>query len=912
MDDKELSFLDKITAPLTGDYRKKKPISVKAADVAVGLTPVGSAVEIGEELSKEDPSYAKIGVIAAGDVLGAAIPPAGIALKTLTGSGRGLVRDIDDLVDTWAKGDISNKELRDSAKELGVEINTKRITKNRDSSDIEITMPDGNIYTGVNTIPDEVIDPEYVKGLTKNADTDAIKELGLSDEALEAWKAENYAKDKFRVAPIEKLEDAAKALREGQITSGEFRELSDAYQPIVPIKEMPNFPTKEEVVQALHATDKRKVQKGVIGVNKTIQDGTPISARLDIPAYNDTDTWVVSLHDGTEKGGATVGYAQTAVLNDVNFTTVPLAASSIAAGKGKTTIARMNGSYVNAEPEEVYNTAKQILEENPEDWTQVGMNPYRASYFYDKADGMPVVSSDQVIQVGPLVFAKNVKKTTPDDEMFEFTNKRTGVTANFSEGGMALEEQMAMNFGKIPDNTVGQDPVSGNDIPLGSTAENVRDDIPTNLSEGEIVVPADVVNFHGVKLFEDLRAEAKLGYAQMAQDGRIGGQPMDNDVDMDMDISLTLEDLETSDDAEPVQMDEGGLLDDDENTNLIGGEEQFNQGPYYSQKGGFDMENAYAGTGTSGPVLEMREYMNDDGHRIFITFIDGVPQMEIPEGYYPVEGEGTVVATTPPVGGSGGSDMGDPGSGTDIPMPKAVNYRELSMAELSKLVEDQKSLSSKFIKTINPLVRIAMWDQTRRTKNEIERRLTDPEVSEVDKMRLRNLLEIANRDEPGLIKTLLDKVTGSTLETAAGNIPKPKIPDVDFDDPTEAGTVAAPYTPNDQEEEPTTTPGVNEKSPAQIIQDSIDIKRIEDEMKSQPRPTKDDDDKPFVQPPYDPLPPADSGFGGMGPDPAEKFGGSQARFQPERTAPTREQQMLVQGINKGARVTKKRKKKKSK
>ena len=59
-----------------------------------------------------------------------------------------------------------------------------------------------------------------------------------------------------------------------------------------------------------------------------------------------------------------------------------------------------------------------------------------------------------------------------------------------------------------------------------------------------------------------------------------------------------------------------------------------------------------------------------------------------------------------------------------------------------------------------------------------------------------------------------------------------------------------------------------------------------------------------MQPPYDPLPPADSGFGGMGPDPAERFGGSQARFQPERTAPTREQQMLVQGINKGGLVDK--------
>ena len=548
---------------------------------------------------------------------------------------------------------------------------------------------------------------------------------------------------------------------------------------------------------------------------------------------------------------------------------------------------------------------------------------------------------------------------------------------------MALKEQMAMNFGDVPDNTIGVDPVSGNDIPMGSTAENVRDDIPTMLSEGEIVIPADVVNFHGVKLFEDLRAEAKVGYAQMANDGRIGGQPMDDNVDMGMNISLTLEDLETSDDAEPVQMNRGGtsmadykdvaknrdikpakrtaprktheeimasvrersdrrdsspeaisarvqarkddpknryeklrnrfrdLFDDDdddkpkskakldfgfggnpmeraarkygspsgagqvdapytvnyreqpffkalvqnlkeelgfdeggliEDTNLIGGENQFNEGPFYSQKGGFDMDNAYAdsGTGTSGPVLEMREYMNDAGHRIFITFIDGVPQMEIPEGYYPVEGEGTVVTTTPPIGGGGGSDMGDSGSGTDMPTPEAVNYKELSMEELTGLIEDQKTLGSKFIKNINPLVRIAMWDQTRRTKAEIERRLSDPATSEVDKIRLRNLLELANRDEPGLIKTLLDKVTGSTLETAAGQIPDPKVPDVDFDDPTEA------YTPEEQEASTTTTPGVDQSIPQS----------------------------------YDPIPSAESGFGGMGRDPAEEFGGSQTRFDP--------------------------------
>ena len=37
-----------------------------------------------------------------------------------------------------------------------------------------------------------------------------------------------------------------------------------------------------------------------------------------------------------------------------------------------------------------------------------------------------------------------------------------------------------------------------------------------------------------------------------------------------------------------------------------------------------------------------------------------------------------------------------------------------------------------------------MWDQTRRTKGEIERRIEDPNTSEADKMRLNNLLELMN------------------------------------------------------------------------------------------------------------------------------------------------------------------------
>ena len=518
---------------------------------------------------------------------------------------------------------------------------------------------------------------------------------------------------------------------------------------------------------------------------------------------------------------------------------------------------------------------------------------------------------------------------------------------------MAVEEQLEMNLGGIPDNTIGQDPVSGNDIPLGSTAENVRDDIPANLSEGEIVVPADVVNFHGVKLFEDLRAEAKMGYAQMAKDGRIGGSPLPTTTPnmADIDIELTLEDLETSEDMgedvdNTVEMARGGMnfergrgsiyssysapkpkakptrdrsmsaivsraqanrdkpknrfeaikqqfdnlfKDDDrrptltkkppksddvrpsiaeqinfggdykdkeepkpkpkrkkspvkgagdvrqaytgdnepmnvryydkgfferlkenlgfDDGGLIGGEDQFNQGPFIT-------------TGTGTGLVEMREYMNDAGHRIFITFIDGVPQTEIPEGYYPVGGTGSTVvmnpADIPSNNVSGGSSDGGGGS-SYTPMPDGVNYKELTAEELSDIVKSQSDLKGDAITAglgmLHPVmgiaVKFALWNQTRQVKNEIERRIISDETSEVDKMRYRNLLEVANREEP----TLLDRILGRSFEKTVEQIPKPVTPDVDFSDPTLAPDqgIETPYTPDVQSASKLTTPGVDEQ-----------------------------------------------------------------------------------------------------
>ena len=83
-----------------------------------------------------------------------------------------------------------------------------------------------------------------------------------------------------------------------------------------------------------------------------------------------------------------------------------------------------------------------------------------------------------------------------------------------------MEEQMEFS-GLVPDpNEI--DPVSGNDIPLGSTAEGVRDDETAAISPGEFVIPEYAVNFHGIKFYIETLQLAQQGLQQIEQMGLVG------------------------------------------------------------------------------------------------------------------------------------------------------------------------------------------------------------------------------------------------------------------------------------------------------------------------------------------------------------------------------------------------------
>jgi hypothetical protein len=98
--------------------------------------------------------------------------------------------------------------------------------------------------------------------------------------------------------------------------------------------------------------------------------------------------------------------------------------------------------------------------------------------------------------------------------------------------------------GGMMDGIMGYDDVSGNPIPYGSNAENVRDDISAMLSTDEYVLPADVVKWHGLKHIMDMQDEAKMGLMMMNDMGLI--QHIDDEETEEVD-----EDTESEEDEGP-------------------------------------------------------------------------------------------------------------------------------------------------------------------------------------------------------------------------------------------------------------------------------------------------------------------------------------------------------------------------
>ena len=213
---------------------------------------------------------------------------------------------------------------------------------------------------------------------------------------------------------IDALTNAAQKLYDGKISYDQYDKLVNEVKPIVPYETVPAPASIEEMQGALKAP-----QVPLIGQLAEMEEGERIKLRLDIPAYTNHGVWVPTIHN---LSGKPISHESTAIVTNVDLM---MSESDQAKGlgiargqrlrpkegetegrlRGKFPYATITGDLRKASPDDAFALAQQMM--NDPTVVQVGFDPERHSYFYDRETTQPVVAADLVIQVGPLVLAKN-------------------------------------------------------------------------------------------------------------------------------------------------------------------------------------------------------------------------------------------------------------------------------------------------------------------------------------------------------------------------------------------------------------------------------------------------------------------------------------------------------------------------
>ena len=221
------------------------------------------------------------------------------------------------------------------------------------------------------------------------------------------------------------------------------------------------------------------------------------------------------------------------------------------------------------------------------------------------------VESAQNLSDAEILAILDISSQMIGSNMLKLVTKAEGgyIGNKFAEGG--LQEEGGET-----------DPVSGNKVPIGSTKEEVRDDIPAMLSEGEFVFPADVVRFIGLEKLMKMRQAAKEGLKKMEAMGQMGNS---EEAILPDDIPFNVDDLEMEDDDENVQ--------------------GFSQGGGYMYNPSGEPANVYnpsrgadllGESATGAPKTFNKRYVNPEtGEVRFIPFLGEPPEGSGP--LYPID-----------------------------------------------------------------------------------------------------------------------------------------------------------------------------------------------------------------------------------------------------------------------------------
>ena len=255
---------------------------------------------------------------------------------------------------------------------------------------------------------------------------------------------------------------AARELAAGRISKEQFDEYVDYYTPIGPVLGSNLEAPIDSDLMADILTTKIKQKKKPELINAPIAEGTRVGLRMDIPALewgraNGVNGSVVSVHEGTNPNNKTTGnnvaYRSTGHIKNVVFAprdperSFTVAQNVEGRKSEKTPQQTIEGDWVNTPPDVLFRRVKALL--NDPAWTQVSLDPTRHAYFYDRTTRQPVVSADEVLQVGRFVLAKNVQYADRGEFLYMLRDATPEQMALVDQGAAKYNGQTVWQRGSL-------------------------------------------------------------------------------------------------------------------------------------------------------------------------------------------------------------------------------------------------------------------------------------------------------------------------------------------------------------------------------------------------------------------------------------------------------------------------------
>lgn len=198
-----------------------------------------------------------------------------------------------------------------------------------------------------------------------------------------------------------------------------------------------------------------------------------------------------------------------------------------------------------------------------------------------------------------LIFSSQEEADSTSKEISELIGRKR--QKQYAKGGMTMNGQMNLfaEGGMMDDSG---EVVNGVEVPPGSLKEEVADDVPAKLSEGEFVIPADVVRYIGLEKLMAMRDKAKMGLERMQEMGQMGNA----------------QEVENPDQTFSDEEDTSGF--ESEIDNIMSEIDQ----PAQLAMGGFISGQDFS-EAPRNPVIDVGYYKHPDGRMMWITKINGKP-----------------------------------------------------------------------------------------------------------------------------------------------------------------------------------------------------------------------------------------------------------------------------------------------